>query len=62
VDGSGNFIVRNTCSGNTINWAISANNVFGPIVDRRSPNTSAFFGDSAASSLGTTDANANFTY
>ncbi len=62
VDGSGNFIVRNTCSGNTINWAISANNVFGPIVDRRSPNTTAFFGDSAASSLGTSDANANFTY
>lgn len=62
VDSPGNVIVRNTCSGNSINWVIAAGNVFGPIMDRTSPGSAAVSGNSAASSLGTTDANANFTY
>ena len=62
VDAAGNIIIRNTCSGNTTNWDIVANNVCGPILDRRSPGSAAILGDSAPSSLGTTDANANFTY
>lgn len=63
VNAAGNIIVRNTCSGNTVsNWDIAANNVFGPIVDRSAPASAAVLGNSAASSLGSTDANANFSY
>ncbi len=60
---AGNIIVRNTCSGNTTaNWDLVSNNVFGPIVNRSAPGSAAVLGDSATSSLGSTDANANFTY
>jgi parallel beta-helix repeat protein len=60
---AGNIIVRNTCSGNTTaNWDLVANNVFGPIVNRSAPGSAAVLGDSASSSLGSTDPNANFTY
>ena len=62
VDVAGNIIIRNTCAGNTINWTIAANNVCGPILDRTAPASAAISGNSAVSSLGTTDANANFTY
>ncbi len=62
VDSDGNFIVRNTCSGNTLNWTIAASNVVGPILDRTSTGNVAIIGNSASSSLGSTDANANFTY
>jgi len=62
VDIAGNIIIKNTCSGNTINWTIVANNVVGPILDRTAPASAAISGNSAPSSLGTTDANANFTY
>lgn len=62
VDGPGNWIVRNTCSGNTLDWTIAPNNVFGPIVDRRVPSSGAISGFSGASSLGSTDANANYSY
>ncbi len=59
---AGNVIVRNTCSGNTTNWVIAANNVVGPILDRTAPASAAISGNSAPSSLGSTDPNANFTY
>ncbi|GMV27606.1 MAG: hypothetical protein AMXMBFR58_36370 [Phycisphaerae bacterium] len=62
VDAGGNIIVRNTCSGNTTDWVLAANNVFGPIVDRRSPASGAVSGFSASGSTGTTDPNANFSY
>jgi len=62
VDAAGNIIIKNTCSGNTINWSIVANNVVGPILDRTAPASAAISGNSAPSSLGTTDANANFSY
>lgn len=62
VDTEGNFIVRNTCSANTINWSIAAGNVFGAILDRTALPSPAVNGNSAPGSLGTTDANANFTY
>ena len=62
VDGAGNVIIRNTCSGNTINWDIAANNVCGPILDRTAPASAAIQGNSAPSSLGSTDANANYSY
>lgn len=60
--GAGNVIVRNTASANTTNWALVANNVFGPIFDRSAVVSGAVSGNSAVSSLGTTDANANFTH
>jgi len=62
VDFVSNIIIKNTCSDNTINWVIAANNVVGPILDRRAPASAAINGFSAPSSLGTTDPNANFSY
>ena len=62
VDFPENVIVRNVCSGNTLNWSLVANNVYGPILDRHSPASAAVSGNSATSSLGSTDPNANFTY
>ena len=62
VLGSGNIIIRNPCSGNTIDWEISANNVVGPILDRRAPASAAISGFSAPDSTGSTHPNANFTY
>lgn len=62
VDFAGNVIIRNTCSGGTVNWDIVANNVVGPILDRSAPGSAAILGNSAPSSLGTTDPHANFTY
>jgi hypothetical protein len=57
-----NKIVRNTCSLNTTDWFFVANNIYGTIVDRRSAITPAVSGFSAASSLGTTDPDANISY
>ncbi|MDP1663190.1 MAG: right-handed parallel beta-helix repeat-containing protein, partial [Phycisphaerales bacterium] len=62
VDLAGNIIIKNTCSGNATNWDIVANNVCGPILDRTAPASAAILGNSAPSSLGSTDPNANFTY
>jgi hypothetical protein len=62
ADGPGNFIVRNTCGANTTNWSLVANNVFGPIIDRTAPGNAAVNGNSAPSSLGSSEANANFTF
>ncbi len=62
VDGVGNIIIRNTCSGNSTNWDIVANNVVGPILDRTAPASAAIFGDAAPDSTGSTHPNANFTY
>ncbi len=66
IDGAGNIIIRNTCANNTTDWAIVANNIYGPILDRRIPaavaSTPAVSGTAAASTLGSTDPNANFSY
>ncbi len=61
VDGAGNIIVRNTCSGNTTNWDIVAGNAVAPIV-AATTNGAAILGNTYAGSLGSTDPNANFTY
>lgn len=61
VEGAGNIIVRNTCSGNTTNWSIVAGNAIAPIVSA-STNGIAINGNSYSGSLGSTDPNANFTY
>ncbi|MDP1663306.1 MAG: right-handed parallel beta-helix repeat-containing protein [Phycisphaerales bacterium] len=62
VQAAGNIIVRNTCADNTVEWVIVANNVYGPIINRSAPASAAVNGPAAASTLGSTDPNANFTY
>ncbi|MFN0011587.1 MAG: right-handed parallel beta-helix repeat-containing protein [Phycisphaerales bacterium] len=62
VDGTRSIIVRNTCGSNTQNWAIAANNSYGPIIDRSAAATAAANANSAASTLASTDPNANFSY
>lgn len=62
IDSAGNVIIGNWCSGNTINWQFALNNIYGPIVDRAGAATAAVNGNSAASSMGTTDPHANVTY
>jgi hypothetical protein len=62
IDSSASIILRNTCSGNTINWEFAANNVFGPIIDRTVPGSGSVSGNSAAETTGSTHPNANFTY
>lgn len=62
VGGAGNVIFRNTCSGNTLDWSIAANNYYGPIADRRGVATAAVNGFAAGSTLGLTDAHANWSY
>lgn len=56
----GNLIVKNSCSGNATNWNFVAGNAYGPIV--ATPAGAAVNGSTAASALGSTDPNANFTY
>lgn len=62
VAGTGNLITGNTCSDNTLNWQIIPNNIYGPIIDRSAPASAGVIGNAAASTLGTDDPNANFTY
>jgi parallel beta-helix repeat protein len=62
IDGAGNLIIRNSCTGNTINWAIAANNVFGAIIDRTAVVSGEVIGNSASATTGSSDSNANFTY
>jgi hypothetical protein len=63
IDAVGNIIIGNTCAGNfTRNWDIVAGNNFGPIVNVSPSGAAAVSGDSAPSTLGSTDPNANFTY
>jgi len=62
VAAAGNIIIRNTCSGNTSDWVIAANNVCGPILDRRFPVSGPINGFSAPDSTGSTHPNANFSY
>ena len=59
---NGNIIIRNTAAANTTNYDIVSRNVFGAIVDRTASVAPAVLGNSAASSAGTTDPWANFSY
>ncbi|MCC6429199.1 MAG: right-handed parallel beta-helix repeat-containing protein [Phycisphaerales bacterium] len=62
ADAAGSVYFRNTCSGNTSNWVLVSNNVFGPIVDRTSPGSGSVSGNAAADSSANTNPNANFSY
>ncbi|MGP1347457.1 MAG: hypothetical protein ACTS3F_12435, partial [Phycisphaerales bacterium] len=56
---SGNFIARNTCSGNATNWDIAANN---KCLVVNGANAAAILGDAGGVSPGSTNPNANYTY
>ncbi|MEK6700699.1 MAG: hypothetical protein AABZ53_00405 [Planctomycetota bacterium] len=60
IDGVGNIIIKNTCSGNATNWTIAASNAYGPIV--ATPPGAAVNGNTGVAALGSTDPNANFSY
>ncbi len=62
ADFSGNLIVKNSASGNASNYEFAAGNIFGEIVNRTAPGSAAVSGSSAASSAGTVDPWANFSY
>ena len=62
VDNIANIITRNTARGNTTNYDIVANNFFGAIVDRTSGVALPVTGNSAPTSIGTTDPWANIAY
>ena len=59
VDSAGNFIARNTASGNTINWTIVAGNVCLVV---QAATAGAITGNSGGTAPGSTDPSANFTY
>ncbi|MEK6704086.1 MAG: hypothetical protein AABZ53_17660, partial [Planctomycetota bacterium] len=62
VDSLGNIIIGNTCSGNNSNWEIAIGNSVGPIVVAGS-NAAVISGiGPVASTLGSTDPHANFSY
>jgi len=62
IDVAGNVIVRNTCSGNTQNFVIAPDNIYGTIADRTSPGTPAVIGNAAAGTMGSNDPSANFAH
>lgn len=63
VDTAGCLIIRNSAGGNGNNYDIAANNVFGAVVDRRTPASGAVVGNGpVTSSLATTDPWANISY
>ncbi len=60
VDGTANFIARNSARGNTVNWDVVAGNVC--LVIKATATTGAITGDSGGVAPGSTDPNANFTH
>ena len=66
IDQVGNVIVRNTCAGNTVNYVIAVDNIYGAIIDRRIPTTvvttPSVNGSAATGTMGSTDPHANFSY
>ena len=60
VDMAGNFISRNTASGNTLNWEVATGNAV--LVINATLNGTAISGNSGGTAPGSTDPNANFTY
>ena len=62
VTGSGNLIIRNSCSGQGTAYNIVANNRYGAIVDISAAGAASVNGPSAVGVLTTTDPWANFTY
>ena len=63
VEASGNLIFGNSCSGSSFaNYDFVANNRYGPIINISASGTAAVNGNSATSTLASTDPHANFAY
>ncbi len=62
IDGDNNFIIKNISSDNSTDWNIAVNNIYGPIINRTAPGSASVNGSSAVSTLGSTDANANYSF
>jgi parallel beta-helix repeat protein len=63
VASSGSLIIKNSASGNTLNYVIAASNQYGVILDLTAPGSAAASGSSAPSTLTTTtNPWANFSY
>lgn len=62
LDAAFNIVLRNTCAGNTTNWSFVSNNIYGAIVDRTIQPGQPVSGNSATSSMATTDPHANITH
>lgn len=60
VDAIGNFIVRNSASGNYENYVIVASNKVGTIV--LVPNSGAISGSAGGAGVGSTDPWSNFSF
>lgn len=59
VAGTGNFIAKNTCTGNTVNWQVAAGNVCFVV---SAATSAAISGDSGGVSPGSTNPNANYSH
>lgn len=62
VDGTGNLIIRNACSSNSPNYNFVASNRYGQVVDITATGSAAVSGNTAASTLGSTNPWANFAF
>jgi parallel beta-helix repeat protein len=62
VTGTGNIILGNTARGNSTNYVIAAGNQYGQIVDGTAAGTASVNGNSAASTIVSTDPAANYAY
>lgn len=62
VDGTGNFIIKNSARNNTTNYSIAASNRYGPVIDITATGTAAVSGNSAADTSGSTHPWANFAH
>ena len=60
VESSGNLIIRNSASGNAINYTIVLNNRVGEIVS--APDSGNISGDTGGVGVGSTDPWANFSF
>ncbi len=62
IDSTRNIIIRNTCSGNANNFSIVADNRYGPILNLTGAGSAAASGSSAAGTLTSADATANYAH
>lgn len=62
VTTAGNLILRNACSGSVVNYELVAGNRYGPIVNITAGGAAAAGGNSAVSTLTSTDPWANFAH
>jgi parallel beta-helix repeat protein len=62
IEGAGNIIVKNSATGNTTDYVIALSNRYGAIINISAAGAAAVSGNSAASTLTSTDPWANYSY